>query len=386
MLEIQGSDANWERITIRVSRGFLRRAAKITFTHDPGYYGGSEGEVQRSGMQGYFSRFPLGARLQQTLATIQSIRFALGMLVDPDIDDANDPRLRYVEAVARHLDAIIFTPSSLRDAQGRVLVDAGGEFDPAAVWPKLPATAATDEAGDAGHADEIQPPSPQRVARRTLALAAVAGRALLEQEDPSDAGVEETRQRINQWVDTVGIRDELEPDEEKLLRQRLGAPTQQEAINGCWRLEGLCVLAWALGKFDVPRHDQTVEPPALLKAVHILDAPAAKGLLAEPTMRSIDELKAMADKLLATHWRLRQFRLDGKRIDDWPGKAKNAWFPLNLADVPLVDGDLALGETGIANAPEELFGLASSIAQERHQAINWLAGDCDVYSETDTPT
>jgi hypothetical protein len=103
-------------------------------------------------------------------------------------------------------------------------------------------------------------------------------------------------------------------------------------------------------------------------------------------MRSIDELKAMADRLLAIHWRLRQFRLDGTKIDDWPAKAKNAWFPLNLADVPLRDGDLALGAGTISNADEDTFQLACSIAQERHLAINWLAGDSEVYSETDTPT
>jgi hypothetical protein len=263
------------------------------------------------------------------------------------------------------------------------------------VWPAVPgasSTAATLNAADEDEDEdederELQPPTPQRVAGRALALAAVAGRALLEQEDPSDAGVEETRQRINAWVDAVGIRDELEPDEEKLLRQGLGAPDQQAAINGCWRLEGLCILAWALGRFDVPRHDQAIDPPALLRAVHILDAPAAKGLLTDAKLRPLDELKAMADKLLAVHWRLRQFRVDGGQpIEDWPSKAKNSWFPLNLENVPLIDGDLALGDTAIADAPDELFDLASSIAQERHLAINWLAGDSEIYSETDTPT
>jgi len=392
-MEMEGTEQNWTRIVIRESRGLLRRGVVIEFTHDPAYYSGAEWKVQRSGMLGYFSRFPLGALMPRVIATIDSFRFVVGTIAQPDLDiQSDDPRVRYVVAVAKCLDAAVFTPSALRDAQGRVLVDAAGDSDPAAVWPATPVgempareTRAAERDDDEDE-PEIEPPSPQRVARRALALAAVAGRALLEQEDPSNSGVEETRQRINLWVDTVGLRDELEPDEEKLLRQGLGKPLQQEAINGCWRLEGLCVLAWALGKFQVPPHDQTVEPPALLKAMHILDAPAAKALIATPTVRPIDELKAMADRLLAVHWRLRQFRLDGKKIDDWQSKAKNAWFPLNVDGIPMVDGDLALCGDAIINAPEDAFHLASSIAQERHQAINWLAGDAEVYSETDTPT
>jgi hypothetical protein len=395
-LKMVGSDEDWQRIDISESRGLLRKAATIRFNNDPSYYTGAEWERQRSGMLGYYSQLQLGPLWPRVAATINCLQFAVATIAQPEIDlESDDPRVRYVQAVARHLDAVLFTPSALRDARGRVLAGPGGKTDPAAVWPAVtgasstaaPLNAADDEADEDEDERELQPPTPQRVARRALSLAAVAGRALLEQEDPSDAGVEETRQRINAWVDAVGIRDELEPDEEKLLRQGLGAPEQQAAIDGCWRLEGLAVLAWALGQFELPRHDETIDPPALLRAVHVLDAAAAKGMIAGATLRPFDQLKAMADKLLAIHWRLRQFRVDGGQpIEDWPSKATNAWFPLNLDDVPLKGGDLALGETAIANADAELFNLASSIAQERHQAINWLAGDSEIYSETDTPT
>ena len=96
--------------------------------------------------------------------------------------------------------------------------------------------------------------------------------------------------------------------------------------------------------------------------------------------------KVPVERILAVHWRLRQFRLDGKAIEDWENKAKNDWFPLNVAGLPMVGGDLALGGVALVDAPEDLFDLASSIAQERHQAINWLAGECEIYSETDTST
>ncbi len=50
------------------------------------------------------------------------------------------------------------------------------------------------------------------------------------------------------------------------------------------------------------------------------------------------------------------------------------------------ENDLALGKAAISDAPQELFQLASSIAEERHLALNWLAGDSEVYSQTDTST
>jgi hypothetical protein len=387
-LEMVGNDDDWTRIDISESRGLLRKPATIRFNNDPGYYTGAEWEWQRSGMLGYFSQFPLGPLMPKVIATIDSFRFAVATIAEPLIDfDSSDPRLKYVRAVARHLDAAIFTPSALRDAQGRVLAGADGESDPAAVWPQAPVSSApsTRESEQEEEEEQIDPPSPQRVARRALALAAVAGRALLEL--PDSGGDESFRPRLIQWVDTVGVRDELEPDEEKLLQQPLGVPSQQEAVNATWRLEGLAVLAWALGRFELPRHDQQVDAGQLMPAICLLDAAGAKGLLADARLRTIEELKAMSDRLLAIHWRLRQFRADGgEPIADWPSEAKNAWFPLNLAGIPLIDGDLALGDAAIADASEDLFQLASSIAQERHQAINWLAGDSAVYSETDTPT
>jgi hypothetical protein len=40
--------------------------------------------------------------------------------------------------------------------------------------------------------------------------------------------------------------------------------------------------------------------------------------------------------------------------------------------VCLLKNDLAFGESALHEAPDELKSLASSMAQERHRAINWL--------------
>ncbi|MEA2711631.1 MAG: hypothetical protein QOF78_4232 [Phycisphaerales bacterium] len=365
-LEVDGPENRWKRAAIHDRRGIFRRTVStVAFRHVPDYYEQPDFPQQTGVLAEMFLHRPLTDLPPDVQAALGKVRFCLSVEADPDIDfdDAADARLKYIFAVARHLDAVLLTSAGIRDASGKIIAEAAPE----------PADPPPD------------PPTPQRVTRRALALAAVTARALLEQEDPADPDVESTRQRINQWVDTVGLREELEPDEEKLLRRGLGALAPQEAVDGCWRLEGLGVLAWALKKFDVPPHDRTVDPPALLQSLHILDAVGAKGILADPQLRGPDELQAMFEKNLAVHWRLRQFRVEPGKLD-WPTNANNEWFPLNLSGIALIDNDLALGESTISRAPQELVDLASSIAQERHLAINWLMGESEVYSETDAST
>src|SRR5947199_2100857 len=112
--------------------------------------------------------------------------------------------------------------------------------------PAVVAPVARDEdAEDDGEDDKPEPPTPKRVARRALALAAVTARALLEQQDPADSRSEANRQRFLSWVAALGLEDELEPDEWEVLQRPVGRLDRQAAVNATWRLEGLGVLAWA---------------------------------------------------------------------------------------------------------------------------------------------
>jgi hypothetical protein len=54
--------------------------------------------------------------------------------------------------------------------------------------------------------------------------------------------------------------------------------------------------------------------------------------------------------------------------------------------VAFVGDDLAIRGTAIAATPRELLAMTSSIAMERHQAINWLDGVHPIYSDVDTST
>src|SRR5205807_801973 len=106
---------------------------------DPAYYAQPGWSRQMNGMRGYFSRFPDTPRKERVMLLTTTFRFSLGTIFEPDFDPTDDPRLSLLFEVAQLLDGVLFTPSSLRDARGRVLFGAGGqeEEDPQAEWPRV---------------------------------------------------------------------------------------------------------------------------------------------------------------------------------------------------------------------------------------------------------
>ena len=390
-LQVIGPEDCWEKIVIAGPKRLFKKSPSLSFQHDPNYYDGPDWPRQVMGMQGYFSRFPGIDERPEIMRVIGGFRFALATAFDPDLDmDSDDERLAYLIAVAKHLDGAIFTPSALRDASGKVLIAADGMVDPEAVLPHLPpepVNAEAEASPDSGQdEDEPVPPTAQHVAQRALALTAVTARALLEQEDAADPMTEARRRQLLDWVESIGIGDELEPDEWKVLQRPVGALDQQAAVNATWRLEGLAVLAWALKRFELPSYDQLADPGRLLHSLGFLDEEAARAVQANPELRSTEELDAQGKQILGLHWRLRDFTLRPQAMD-FAQFARDAWFgPMDLTPFQLVDGDLGLAGHAISKAPRGIFQRSISSAMERQQAINWLHGYSRVYSETDTST
>lgn len=398
-VEIDGPDDGWQNAVVSFGQGRTRRT--LTFTHDPEYYSEPNWTVQMNGMRGYFSRFPDTDRKDMVMMLTTSLQFSLGTLFEPDFDPQGDPRLDVLFAIAETLDGVLFTPSSLRDAAGRILFSASGEDeeDPEAEWPRVLAEVSTsDPMGAAMHeqsrpvqdddeeSEDAEPPTALGVARRTLALAALTVRAVLEQDVANQNPVEETYRDLLRWIEDAGFGDEIEPEEWEVIQRPPGKLEMQQQINATWRLEGLVVLAWSLGRFEIPAHDELVNMNSLWRSLDVLDVDAARMLLAEPPLRSRDELRIQRNRLFAVHWRLRNYHLDGE-ILDFAAFARTCWFgPLDLAGLPLVDGDLAIGGQRLDRAVPDDLGTAQSIAQERHQAANWLWEGPQRYSDASVAT
>jgi hypothetical protein len=396
-VEIDGSDDNWSAAVVTFGKGKKKRT--ITFTHDAAYYAEPNWSNQMSGMRGYFSGFPDTDRKQRVLMLTTTFRFSLGTLFDPDFDPEGDPRLDVVFAVAELLDGVLFTPSSLRDAHGRVLFGAGGqdEEDPEAVWPRVvgevdlssPLGAAMHEASRPRPPDEAdedaEPPTAQRVAQRVLALTAVTARAILEQ-DVANPQAQQTYLDLLAWVRDIGIDEEFEPQEREVVHRPLGQLDRRQQINSTWRLEGLVVLAWALGRFEIPPHDQLVSLSPLWRSLGLLDADSAGALLANATIRSREELATLRNRLFALHWRLRNQFVNPGVLDLTEFARTCSFGPLDLTGLPLVEGDLGLQGQRIDRAAVNVFASAHSTAQERHQAANWLWEGPGLYSQASVAT
>jgi hypothetical protein len=232
--------------------------------------------------------------------------------------------------------------------------------------------------------DEPVPPSPERVARRALVLAAVACRSGIE-VDAGNANAEAFREGIVRWVEGVGLADEIEPSELALLRAPLGALDDRRRIDASWRVEGLAVLGWALGRYELPPYDVNADGPAAGQALGFLGK-WSDTVLSAPRLRSADELTSLADQLFSLHWRLRQYSLDRAPMD-FAEFAPRAWFgPLRLDDLRICEGDLEVRGVPLFRAPEEVWRTAMSIARERRQAANWLEGYETLYSEVTCDT
>jgi hypothetical protein len=271
---LDGPDDNWRSATVSFGSG------KLTFSHDPECYAEPNWTRQMNGMRGYFAGFRDSEAKKSAIMLTTTFKFALGLLFNSnDCDEADDgdeadPRLELVFAVAKFLDGVVFTPSALLDADGRVLIGADGEEDPEAVWPRVRAEVEIDRSHQAEASEKSQPldediagaPTVERVARRALVLTAVGARALLEQKgtvigspkttswNPLNwfAKRENQRRELLEWINLVGIGEELEPGEWEVLERPIGRLESQQQIDSTWRLEGLVVLAWALGRFELP--------------------------------------------------------------------------------------------------------------------------------------
>jgi len=203
----------------------------------------------------------------------------------------------------------------------------------------------------------------------------------------SGMGRPQRREAAMRWVEAVGLRDELEPEEAALLDRPSGRLPRGTWPDAVWRVEGLGVLLWALGRRDLPPSDELVDVVTACQAAGIASRPGAGALLDRPRLRPPAELEAFARRAFACHWRLVEVRLRGEPLD-LRAAGREAWFgPLDASGLPLDgDGELVLrGRPVTELAPDELLRCGRTAA-ERDQAARWLLGAHARYGAVDLGT
>jgi Domain of unknown function (DUF4272) len=232
--------------------------------------------------------------------------------------------------------------------------------------------------------DELALPDAARVAARALVLAAVTCRGMMESDEDRQQG-EDRRRQMCRWLERIGVTAELEESEAVLIWTPLGQLDQQDMIDAIWRCEGMLVLAWSMGRADLLRHDEECDPFEVAENLGFL-AERGETVLAGPSLRDSDDIARQTLACLTVHWRLRQYSLEPSAIDFASHVEHCNWGPLTISHLDLVDGDLGIGGERIDRAPEDRYRRTMSIAQERHQAFNWLVGAGSTYSHVRTDT
>lgn len=361
---------DWKSAEV-TSRGLLRKKTLVSFNHDPSYYSDPGWSRQLEGMAGFFSRCEPNGRQQMVVGhVIPRFVFSIACIYH---EEPSRQDYEFLGELCQRLDGFIFSGHSLLDACGNCVLRVDGYSDPEASFPASLYTPPPQE-----------PVSPEQVRSRCLALGALVMRGVLERDLESLDTPEDTHRRLLEWVKEQGIDSYLEPEEADLIGTAPGCLDQRQAIDALWQVEGLEVLLWALGLKELPSCDSLSDVDTPLKLVgiwkHAIEAPVAGA-----QVRPVTDLEKQQAIQLTIHWRLREHGLRPKHMNLPEFVQKATFGPLCTDGVPLVDGDLALGGQPLNEVDDELLGVASSIANERHRAANWLMWGGS-WCETDTAT
>src|ERR1700722_15475311 len=110
---------------------------------------------------------------------------------------------------------------------------------------------------------EFAEPTAEAVHRRALTIAYLTCRAMID-ADPRAA---ENSGHVLTFIKGVGLEGSLEPAEARLLAAPHGSLSEMQQAETSWLVEGMAVLAWALGKAELPRWDEKCDPRTVSVAV-----------------------------------------------------------------------------------------------------------------------
>ena len=258
------------------------------------------------------------------------------------------------ESWAMRANAVVFLEDgSVRDPQGRVLIDGNGKQDPAARIPYPPDASERKTRSEAllarrglqvtpglppvVGAAEAQWRPPAEVAGRAMALLVVATYAE-SMRDGDPLGVAQLRERL------PAAFDHLSPKEQAFLQM---SEADMHTVNQMgWRYESLALLAWALGLLPELAYPEQICDVGGLCATLLQTATPA--WLQQARLRPVGEMLDALDLHFRLHWLTREAELGRREL---PPK------------------------------------LIPSVVLERHYALNWLVRFENAgWDDVDTPT
>lgn len=269
----------------------------------------------------------------------------------------------------------------------------------------LDVTWGDDEAEGPG----FPPPSQEQVAYRALCLSGLAIRAGFEHlthmwvasardlSHPDFEGMHQREEALNVWLEREHLIEHQTERERLLFGQGLGDWGDQAVLDGTWRKESLGVLLWALSIAPaLPTYDTEFSEQVHLEYVGWLKP--AQEFLSRGVLRPFDEISHARDVAELWHWRSRTTALQrsGERPpNDYPKELNTyekiirvtAEHAFGSEDIPRpIKHDFPAFGKPYARLTEEEYSICTSIAMERHYALNWLCGYAEDWDNVPTDT
>lgn len=198
-------------------------------------------------------------------------------------------------------------------------------------------------------------------------------------------------QNVNH-LKTAGLWLAVEEDERRFLEAGIDQISAQQRIDAGWLAESITCLLWALQMIpELPSYDLE----ASHELVNALPATSIKDLIKQAQLRPHEEINKQRDIAELWHWRARTRRLqeeghlfqlpNGYTIEQVIELAATKGAESGDLPSPIGSDFPAMGKP-YGDLSLEEFATLTSIAQERHKALNWLCGFSSSGRWTDTPT
>jgi hypothetical protein len=205
-------------------------------------------------------------------------------------------------------------------------------------------------------------------------------------------GQESVLPAVRRWLGSEALEKRLSAHERALMAEPVEGWSQRDITDASWRAESIGTLRWALSSIDaLPPYDCEFEQP--VDGVPVF-RPSA-GFRAAARLREAETIGRARVVAELWHWRSRTRQL----VEHPDQEVEQAGFDLagiacqtaamahakGFIPAP-IEGDFpALGKAYRALDGDE-YAHVTSIAAERHRALNWLCCYSDDWDATPTAT
>lgn len=202
--------------------------------------------------------------------------------------------------------------------------------------------------------------------------------------------------QVSSWMCREGLDRSLSRNEKKMLGEPLGTWSRQDILNASWRADSLGAILWALSLVDaMPGYDAECSYAAeIVMRIGLLHP--VQGFVGRSSLRSADEIGRARNLAELWHWRSRTTQLlneptrlpsdcSPNYLEGIIGQAAEMAHRRGDISAP-IDGDFPAFGKPYRDLTANEYSMVTSIAMERHFALNWLSGYSDDWDNTPTDT